>query len=141
MSFEKLTIKDDVQLGIYEDAIQFALDNDDIKNVAISGIYGAGKSSIVASYEKKHADKAYLHISLAHFADKERQESGELNLQENNIKGCLEGKIINQLLHQIDEANIPYTNFLFKRDINNLSWFQILMIVVYFLFLLFAYFN
>ena len=58
MSFEKLTIKDDVQLGIYEDAIQFALDNDDIKNVAISGIYGAGKSSIVASYEKKHADKA-----------------------------------------------------------------------------------
>ena len=30
MSFEKLTIKDDVQLGIYEDAIQFALDNDDI---------------------------------------------------------------------------------------------------------------
>ncbi|NLM67727.1 MAG: hypothetical protein GX180_11245, partial [Enterococcus sp.] len=29
---------------IYTDALDFAFSNDDIKNIAITGIYGAGKS-------------------------------------------------------------------------------------------------
>ena len=35
----------------------------DIKNVAISGAYSAGKSSVLASYKKKHSDLLFLHIS------------------------------------------------------------------------------
>nr|WP_228723133.1 hypothetical protein [Limnobaculum xujianqingii] len=50
--FQKLTPISDVELGIYEDAIDFVFDNDDLKNIAISGQYSAGKSSLVESYKK-----------------------------------------------------------------------------------------
>lgn len=52
--FERLTPTDDVDLSIYENAIDYVFDNTDIRNVAISGAYSAGKSSVLASYKKKH---------------------------------------------------------------------------------------
>ena len=42
-------------------------ENPDIKNVAISGAYSAGKSSVLASYKKNHRRLRFLHISLVHF--------------------------------------------------------------------------
>ena len=37
--FERLTPIDNVDLGIYEEAIDYVFAHDDIKNVAISGSY------------------------------------------------------------------------------------------------------
>ena len=65
--FERLTPIDNMDLDVYEDAIDYVFDNSDVKNVAISGAYSAGIISVLASYEKKHSDKNFLHISLAHF--------------------------------------------------------------------------
>ena len=61
--FEKLTPTNDMNLDVYEDAINYVFENPDIKNVAISGAYSAGKSSVLASYKKKHSDLLFLHIS------------------------------------------------------------------------------
>lgn len=47
--FERLTPTDDVDLAVYEKAIDYVFQNPDIKNVAISGAYSAGKSSVLAS--------------------------------------------------------------------------------------------
>ena len=47
--------------GYYSQAIKTALDNENILNVALTGPYGSGKSSIINSFEKKHA---YKHASL-----------------------------------------------------------------------------
>lgn len=44
--FERLTPTDDVDLTVYEEAINYVFENPDIKNVAISGAYSAGKSSV-----------------------------------------------------------------------------------------------
>lgn len=41
--FERLTPIDNMDLGVYEEAINYVFDNNDIKNVAISGAYSAGK--------------------------------------------------------------------------------------------------
>lgn len=65
--FERLTPTDSVDLNVYEEAINYVFDNPDVRNVAISGAYSAGKSSVLASYKKRHSDKSFLHISLAHF--------------------------------------------------------------------------
>lgn len=65
--FEKLTPNDNINLDVYEDAINYIFDNSDIKNVAVSGAYSAGKSSVLASYKKKHSKLCFLNISLAHF--------------------------------------------------------------------------
>lgn len=72
--FERLTPTANVDLDVYEDAINYIFENPDVKNIAISGAYSAGKSSILASYKKKYNDIRFLHISLAHFASPEQEE-------------------------------------------------------------------
>ncbi len=47
--FERLTPTNNVDLDVYEDAINYVFENPDVKNIAISGAYGAGKSSVLAS--------------------------------------------------------------------------------------------
>lgn len=111
-NFEKLTPDKDADISVYEEAIEFVFDNSDVTNIAISGAYGAGKSSVIESYEKKHDDKNFLHISLAHFEPTERNEP------EDSVKETtLEGKILNQLIHQIPVDRIPQTNFRVKKDV------------------------
>ena len=65
--FEKLTPTKNANISIYDEAIEFVFKNSDVTNVAISGPYGAGKSSVVESYENKHKEKKFLYISLGQF--------------------------------------------------------------------------
>lgn len=118
--FKKLTPVDNVELGIYEEAFDFVFSNDDIKNVAVSGAYSAGKSSLLATYKKKHEEIRFLHISLAHFQPLEKSEE-ENNKQSEGISSelVLEGKILNQLIHQISTEKIPQTNFRVKGEVNS----------------------
>lgn len=113
--FERLTPTDNVDLRIYEDAIDYIFDNSDIRNVAISGAYSAGKSSVLASYKKKHKELRFLHISLAHFMSPDEKEEYEVK------ESILEGKILNQLIHQIPSEKIPQTNFRVKKSISSKS--------------------
>lgn len=110
--FERLTPIDNMDLDVYEEAINYAFDNSDIKNVAISGAYSAGKSSVLASYKKKHSNLHFLHISLAHFKSPDQEDETEVK------ESVLEGKILNQLIHQIPSEKIPQTNFRVKKKVN-----------------------
>ncbi|CVH78870.1 hypothetical protein BN3662_03084 [Clostridiales bacterium CHKCI006] len=100
--FEPLTPTDDVNIVVYEEAINFIFKNSDIKNVAISGAYGAGKSSVLASYKKKYSDIKFLHISFAHF-NSENTSNDIDKVKESD----LEGEILNQLIHQLPTNKIP----------------------------------
>ena len=111
--FERLTPIENMNLDVYEEAIDYVFENADIKNVAISGAYSAGKSSVLASYKKKHDDICFLHISLAHFRSPEEEKEPEVELKES----VLEGKILNQLIHQIPSEKIPQTNFRVKKTV------------------------
>jgi len=114
-NFQKLTPINNVELNVYESALDFVFQNDDVKNVAVSGAYSAGKSSILDSYKTKHDDIRFLHISLAHFKSPTEKEDEKSETKES----VLEGKILNQLIHQIDSEKIPQTNFKVKRKIDN----------------------
>ena len=137
--FYDLTPINDIELGIYEDAINFSLKNDKILNVAISGSYGSGKSSLLETYKKKHPEKNFLNISLTHFNSMENSgnikeknkkvnnnNAGQDNLEENDnektksLANVLEAKILNQMLHQISEKNIPLTDFKIKGKFSKL---------------------
>ena len=50
--FQKLTPTDNVDLTGYREAFEFIFENKDIRNVAISGAYSSGKSSLLESYKK-----------------------------------------------------------------------------------------
>lgn len=110
--FERLTPIDNMDLDVYEEAIDYVFSNSDVKNVAISGAYSAGKSSVLASYKKKHGELRFLHISLAHFKSTDQENKSEVK------ESTLEGKILNQLIHQIPSEKIPQTNFRVKKTVS-----------------------
>jgi hypothetical protein len=113
-NFHKLTPSNQVDLKIYKDALKFVFDNNDIKNIAISGPYSAGKSSVLETYKKVHTNYKFIHISLAHF---EVTEPNSIDY-EKSIAANLEGKILNQLIHQIEPDEIPQTNFKVKQKVS-----------------------
>ena len=107
INFERLTPDDSIDISYYEEALDFSLSNK-MTNIALSGPYGAGKSSVIEAYKKKKPEKKYMHISLSHF-----DGSKSIDTQ------ILEGKIINQLLHQIEYTKIPKTIFKVKENSSN----------------------
>ena len=108
--FRALTSNKDVEIKpVTERAFEFAIDkNSEVTNVAITGNYGAGKSSIVESFERKCTDKTFLHISLGQYDETIGSEKNGLDKRQINT---IEGKIINQLLHQIDPNKIRKSIF------------------------------
>ena len=120
IKFVNLTPRDNIELDIYEDALNYIFHNPDVRNIALSGAYSAGKSSILASYKKKYTQIKFLHISLAHFEnpDEHDGDTSERNNTTNTVKeSVLEGKILNQLIHQIPSDCIPQTNFRVKKRV------------------------
>lgn len=95
------------ELIAYDQEFSFAFGNDDIKNIAISGPYGAGKNTVMESWERQHgADHSFLHVQLAHFKD-ETGHGGEQDL---------EVEILNQLIHKTDPKLTPKSRFKRTRD-------------------------
>lgn len=141
--FQKLTPINDADISVYEEAIDFVFRNPDVRNVAISGAYSSGKSSMLESYKKKHEEYKFTHISLAHFCDfKKENDKPEEKVKES----VLEGKILNQLMHQIPSKRIPQTNFrvktqLNKRDIHKSTFFFSAFFISFVFLILFSRFS
>lgn len=112
LRFQKLTPTSNVDLNAYEEGFEFIFSNDDIRNIAVSGPYSSGKSSLLESYKKKHPQKTFIHISLAHFTN-ENKDNEEKEIEDSET--VIEGKILNQLIQQIPIENIPQSNFRIKR--------------------------
>lgn len=108
--FRALTSNKDVEIKpVTLKALEFAIDeNSEVTNVAITGNYGAGKSSVVESFELKCKNKKFIHISLGQYDETKSSEKNGLDKREINT---IEGKIINQLLHQIDPNKIRKSIF------------------------------
>lgn len=168
ITFYDLTPTDNIELDIYEKAINFSLENNKIFNVAISGSYGSGKSSLLESYKKNHPEKKFLNISLTHFNTTENTNKNKIysaesdNDNDNNdseiqpaeakrnnsskdksLVPILEVKILNQLIHQISYEKIPQTHFKTKRkfteeELENTTM-QILLFIASLLYVI--YFN
>ncbi len=133
--FYDLSPVNDITLDIYKEAINYSLKNNSIKNIAISGSYGAGKSSVLESYKNQEKDKKFLHISLTYFKELDDKEDKNQILNINT----LESKILNQLIHQISVDKIPQTCFKVKRKIG--KWEILFSTVFIMLFILALFYN
>ena len=78
--------------GIYSEAILFATNNTKVSNIALTGPYGSGKSSIIQSFLKRYRRPA-LHISLATFVPEAGSGNDEVSRQE------IERSILQQMLY------------------------------------------
>jgi hypothetical protein len=114
--------------GHYAEAIKIALDNNNVTNIALTGSYGSGKSSIINSFERKFSfplpsfkeklktllrfssfnnkgDKKsvynFMNISLASFSEKKEYISDNL----------IERSILQQMIYGISSQKIPLSRF------------------------------
>jgi hypothetical protein len=132
--FQKLTPVNNTDLKIYKDALDFVFANEDIKNVGVSGAYSAGKSSVIETYKALFPEKRFLHISLTYFESAETKDDQDDELQNGRLinENILEGKILNQLIHQIDTKKIPQTSFRVKHEVSNKDIFLVAIAVILF---------
>lgn len=64
------------------EVIDKALDKGEIKNIALTGPFGAGKSSVLQTLRKRYKEFEYLPISLATLRSEEEESDGEEEVQE-----------------------------------------------------------
>ncbi|MCF8020958.1 MAG: hypothetical protein K9L62_16380 [Vallitaleaceae bacterium] len=113
--FEKLTPINSADIATYEQALNYVFEEEDLINIAITGTYSAGKSSVLETYKKKNPKMQFIHISLADF-EITSSSYGKVHDGDVSSDTILEGKIINQLIHQIQSERIPQTHFKIKRN-------------------------
>ncbi len=109
----------------YVEALDYAVNDDRISNIAITGSYGSGKSTIIESYITQNPKKECIKISLAEFTDDEQKSDNEVSKQE------LERSILQQLFYQREASNFPDSRFdrIQKRDPGKIGDIAIFILV------------
>lgn len=101
IQFQFLTPNDEAEhIEQYSIALDEALQNKKVRNIAVSGAYGSGKSSFIKTFEKNHENSQYkfLDISLARF-NKQNQTDIDLSL--------IEKSILEQMFYKVKSKKIP----------------------------------
>lgn len=119
--YESLTPKDNLDKNnSYIKALKESIDDLKRKNIAISGIYGSGKSSIIESFKEQYKEYKYLDISLATF----------ISSEEDNLEEELERNILNQIFYKVSYDKMPYSRF---RKIKNIRFLHIFKVTLIFI--------
>ena len=64
--------------SIYLKALDQKIKDEKVLNIAITGRYGAGKTSVIRTYQKMHPENDYLNISLASFKNKGQDNNANI---------------------------------------------------------------
>ncbi|MDE1205980.1 hypothetical protein [Tenacibaculum larymnensis] len=110
-------VLDENKYGVktYLDSLKFGIDNKDIHNIALTGSYGSGKSSIIKTFQYKYPKYNYLNISLASFV-----KNNNLNDEGGGrIDRLIELSILQQLFYRVSHSQTPYSRF---RKIKNIGF-------------------
>lgn len=113
-NYEDFTPEKELKNGEeYIKALHWALKNEDVRNIALAGPYGSGKSSIIRSYLEKHPSTQAINISLATFDWNKEEHKG--------FKNEIELGILKQLFYKVASKKIPQSRYrkLHKIDLRN----------------------
>lgn len=115
----------------YINAIKWAINNPEIKNIAITGAYGAGKSSIIDTFIKhENMEKNTVKISIATF-DKESIKNATDEVKNIPIENVLEQQILQQLFYKIEPDKIPFSQFTRINEINKYKAFSLISFIFF----------
>ena len=118
----------------YVETLDWALNDERIKNIAITGPYGAGKSSIIASYLRKrpYIKKRSLNISLANFSKKKNDivENETENETKKFDEKDIQRSILKQLFYKTKPSRIPLSRYRKLYKPNALKIFMLLVLTL-----------
>ncbi|SDK46442.1 hypothetical protein [Sediminibacillus albus] len=141
IELESLAAKKDISNDdeFYLTALDQAINNKDNKNIAITGGYGAGKTTLIESFfninSKKFKAEEMMRVSIATFEPTKGGEGGNSNKEQN----LLEQQIVQQIFYQINPDKIPNSRF---TKISDLSfWYVLRLIIFLFLTVFLTYFT
>lgn len=130
--FIDLAPVDEVEKGEeYFKALDWALKKDNIYNIAMTGPYGSGKSSIIRAYLKKRPGLKYINISLATFMEVTTETNGasDFKLVEFDEAKIEEG-ILKQLFYKVDHNKIPQSRYRKLQYISGMGIFLKIVILI-----------
>lgn len=119
-----LTKKEDIEkVQPYLDKLNETIDTKGINNIALTGGYGSGKSTIIGTFKELNPQYEFLNISLASFNKKKSDDiltPSEKKLQKEELERLLEVSILQQIFYHVKPEEIPESRF--KRIINISDW-------------------
>ncbi|SHG32557.1 YobI family P-loop NTPase [Flavobacterium johnsoniae] len=130
--------KDDPRIKKYLRHLKSAIDNKEIKNLALSGVYGSGKSTIIKSFKSQYTNFEVLNISLASFNESnnytEFKDQIQLNILQQIIYSQKAEKLPESRISRISELNVwDYKNWI------KVGAFLLLIISTYLLLSFYSY--
>lgn len=117
-----ITLEDLEKIQPYLDKLKDAINAQEVNNIALTGSYGSGKSTILKTFIAKNNQYRYLNVSLAAF---NRQEGDLLFPEKEKLERLLEVSILQQIFYHVKPEKIPESRF--KRIINR-KWAHYLLI-------------
>ena len=99
----------DEEFSAYEMEFEKVLSDPFCRNIALSGPYGAGKSSVMEKVKKEQQKqgKKWIAISLATFGEAGGKQKLESSLSQNDV----EAEILRQMVHKIGTSMAPKSRF------------------------------
>lgn len=145
ISYKSLSPNKNIEKSYAFDAIDYALEEDSILNIAVTAPYGAGKSSVIKSFfrsDNKYQDKT-LFVSLACFNDSCFGEKSYKKVISDVDEVSLENNILQQLFFSETVHKLPWSNYYRIKNYRKGDLLQILLIVLlgFASFVKFGYFD
>lgn len=94
----------------YINALDQAINDEEIRNIAITAPYGAGKSSVIKIYVKKHPSLKYTFISMATFNSNEGNSQEDKKNEEIPLEK-IENVILKQFFYKVKKNMLPQSRY------------------------------
>ena len=116
-------VTSEIKFNRYRNMFKTAFSKKYIANIAVTGPYSSGKSSIMQACKKKYGEDEFITLSLTNFTQENNNDT--INIENNNKEEKeenLESQLINQLLHKIKPKRIKESRFVENLKINTKSF-------------------
>lgn len=94
----------------YINALDQAINDEEIRNIAITAPYGAGKSSVIKTYVKKYPSLKYTFISMATFNSNEGNSQEDKKNEEIPLEK-IENVILKQFFYKVKKNMLPQSRY------------------------------
>lgn len=110
----------------YVNMLKRAVEDNNVRNIAISGAYGSGKSSIIRTFQKLYPEYKSLNLSLANFAEEHEVETKKTIVKEDGkLKTAtieynpdtsidinkLEYSLVQQFFYHVKNSDVPSSRY------------------------------